>query len=588
LGIQQEIGDAEGQGRSFTNIGILYSDQGLNDKALKYFLKAEDCFIRCHFTLGLYKLYNSIGVMFFYTKDYPNSEKYFEEALKISGSIIDDVSKYTTYANYANTLSENQKHTRAIALYRLAYEIAKRKNNYSDWATISNNLSSEFMVLNLQEEAAKYTSESFKLINTHQLDRYLKIIPFSVSARIYEKKGEYKKAASCLDSALAIAIQYEQTAKHKELLKDLGHLLLKDGQTGKAALILDRALDLSDSLYKKNLEEKLQEATARHNVEKKEKEIELLNHARKNQKRITLLLIIIISLSLIALLVAIWSYLNKRRDNRVIQSQKTEVELKNKIIEDKQSDIVSSINYAHRLQKAILPAKSFWKTHLPDSFILYLPKDIVAGDFYWMETVKHDNDTLILFAVADCTGHGVPGALVSVVCSNALNRCVHQFNLTEPGKILDKARELVIATFDKSGENVMDGMDISLCALSINTLQLQWAGANNPLWLIKDGQLLETKANKQPIGRHPNPVPFTTHSFKLHRSDSIYLFSDGFADQFGGPLGKKYKYKQLAEDFLTIHHLNIEQQHDELQSRLKAWKGPLEQVDDVCVIGIKI
>ncbi len=250
-------------------------------------------------------------------------------------------------------------------------------------------------------------------------------------------------------------------------------------------------------------------------------------------------------------------------------------------VEEKQKEITDSINYAKRIQEAILPSLDFIKTHLPNSFIYYQPKDIVAGDFYWGEKVGND----FFIAAADCTGHGVPGALVSVVCCNALNRTVNEFKLTEPGKILDKTRELVLESFSKNGGDIKDGMDISLMRINGNTVK--WAGANNPLWYYQNKELKEIKANKQPIGKTDNPEAFTTHTIELQKGDSLYLFTDGFADQFGGPKGKKFKYKQLEDLLVSSNDLSISEQHLTLKNTLNNWRGKLEQVDDICVIGIR-
>ncbi|NNM95538.1 MAG: SpoIIE family protein phosphatase [Bacteroidia bacterium] len=314
-----------------------------------------------------------------------------------------------------------------------------------------------------------------------------------------------------------------------------------------------------------------------------------------------------------------------RKKTQIIAEQKAEVEHKNLVIEQKNKDIIDSITYAKRLQDAILPPLSLIEKHFPESFVLYKPKDIVAGDFYWMECVNLAPATsstsplsplstwrgvggeVILIAACDCTGHGVPGALVSVVCSNALNRAVKEFHITEPGKILDKTRELVLETFEKSEGSIQDGMDISLLAISpartvlaggrqpiADSLEIQWAGAYNPLWVVRgkehgvrDMVLEEIPADKQPIGKNDNPTPFNTHSLALNKGDTLYLFTDGFADQFGGPKGKKFKYQKLKEELLTVSRQPLARQKQILEKEFENWKGELEQTDDVCVIGIR-
>jgi serine phosphatase RsbU (regulator of sigma subunit) len=228
-----------------------------------------------------------------------------------------------------------------------------------------------------------------------------------------------------------------------------------------------------------------------------------------------------------------------------------------------------------------LPSERLISELLPNSFVLYLPKDVVAGDFYWLEKTENE----ILFAVADCTGHGVPGAMVSVVCNNALNRVVKEYKLTIPGEILDKTRSLIIEEFEKSEEEVKDGMDIALC--SIVGDKLSYAGAHNPLVIIRNGELIEVKANKQPIGKYDKIQAFTTHEVQLQKGDRIYLFSDGYIDQFGGEFGKKLKSKYFKEILLNNQNKSIENQKDAFESAFQNWKGNYEQIDDVCLIGIE-
>ena len=283
-------------------------------------------------------------------------------------------------------------------------------------------------------------------------------------------------------------------------------------------------------------------------------------------------------------IVLVQAYRSKNKSNILLAEQKLQIEEQKHLVEEKNQEIIDSINYAKRIQSAILPQDDFFAQHLPKSFVVYEPKDIVAGDFYWM-SAKNGS---VLFAAADCTGHGVPGALVSVVCNNSLNRAVKEFDLSSPAEILDKTRELVVAEFEKSEEEVKDGMDIALCSLSGNTIQ--FAGAHNPIWIIKKGatEIEETKANKQPIGKFDEPVPYQGHTFDLNQGDRFYIFSDGFADQFGGEKGKKYKSSNFKRFLLSIQDCSIEEQKNKVLQEFHSWKGDYEQLDDVCVIGVEI
>jgi ligand-binding sensor domain-containing protein/serine phosphatase RsbU (regulator of sigma subunit) len=268
----------------------------------------------------------------------------------------------------------------------------------------------------------------------------------------------------------------------------------------------------------------------------------------------------------------------------IVDERTKELKEEKEIVEEKNREILESITYAKRIQSAILPQPKLVKEFLEDSFILYKPKDIVAGDFYWLEVV---GDT-VLFAAADCTGHGVPGAMVSVVCNNGLNRAVREHKLILPNEILDKTRQLVIEEFEKSDEEVKDGMDISLCALDTKTNTLKWSGANNPLWILRKGDLIEHKADKQPIGKHFDSKPFSLIEVQLEKNDIIYIFTDGYQDQFGGPKEKKFRAAQMKELFLSLTSKTMEEQRKLIDVAFEDWKGELEQVDDVCVIGVRI
>lgn len=247
-------------------------------------------------------------------------------------------------------------------------------------------------------------------------------------------------------------------------------------------------------------------------------------------------------------------------------------------------DIRDSINYAKRIQNTILPSAEKFTDTFNDFFVLFKPKDIVSGDFYWMEKTP----TSIFLAAADCTGHGVPGAMVSVVCANALTKSVLEENLSDTGKILDRTRELVIEQFSKSSEDVKDGMDISIVTLSKQTLQ--WSGANNPLWIIRKGATVveEFKPDKQPIGKTENPTPFKSHTIHLSEGDTFYLITDGFQDQFGGERGKKLKAANLKKLLLNMQDKTMPEQKLLIETFFDTWKGVLEQIDDVCILGIRI
>ncbi|WP_066758875.1 SpoIIE family protein phosphatase [Crocinitomix algicola] len=247
-------------------------------------------------------------------------------------------------------------------------------------------------------------------------------------------------------------------------------------------------------------------------------------------------------------------------------------------------EILASITYAKRLQTAILPDDKKINRLLPNSFVLYKPKDIVAGDFYWMV----EKDDFLYIAVADCTGHGVPGALVSMTCSSALNRSVKEFNLTEPALILDKCLSLIIETFESGDYTVYDGMDISLCRIDRKSNTLQFAGANNHLYYITNGEPKELKADKQSVSRFYADRSFTNHEIKFNSEDLFFLYTDGLQDQFGGPKRKKLMPHRVKSFLLENKDLPYEKQRERLVNAYEEWKGELEQIDDICIWGFRI
>lgn len=264
-----------------------------------------------------------------------------------------------------------------------------------------------------------------------------------------------------------------------------------------------------------------------------------------------------------------------------------ELEQQRDEIARQKKEIIYSLQYASLIQSALLPTESVLDRFLPDNFILYLPKDIISGDFYWLA----EKSNKVLFAAADCTGHGVPGALMSILGISFLNEILQEKCALKANRMLNQLREKIMKALHQTGEvaKSKDGMDIALCIYAPESGELQYAGANNPLYLIRDHEIEEFRPDKMPIGiSGTEELSFTNHTLKILPGDIVYLFSDGFADQFGGPRGKKYKYKQFKELLLEIHQKPLQNQRDILLSSLEEWKGELEQVDDILIMAVRL
>jgi len=420
--------------------------------------------------------------------------------------------------------------------------------------------------------------------------KYIAIRDSSLNSEKQKQLGELEaKYENAKKEQLIEVLNRDKTISQLSLLRKQEELERESAENEareKSILLLEKENDLKKTLLEQEKtkveSERSKTALAEHKRKLAEQEISMT-------RRVNILFGFGTFFLLIFLVSLYRGYRAKKKAHEEISSQKEIIQRQKEIVEERNREVMDSIAYAKRLQEAILPASGFIRDHFPKSFIYYQPKDVVAGDFYWMEKSKSaDGKTWLFFAVADCTGHGVPGAMVSVVCSNALHRAVNEFQILKPGSILDKVRDLVIETFSSDSDQVKDGMDISLCAFCTDTKELLWSGANNPLVIIRSGEILEIKGDKQPIGRFEHAKPFTTHQVHLQENDMLYLFSDGYADQFGGVKSKKFKESNLKKLLSEISAQSLREQEAHLQKVITDWKGDLEQVDDICLMGISL
>ena len=278
--------------------------------------------------------------------------------------------------------------------------------------------------------------------------------------------------------------------------------------------------------------------------------------------------------------------LNEIRIRLELAKSKEIIEEKHEEVLLQKKEITDSINYARSIQRAFMPTEEQFNSYFKDSFVYFKPKDIVSGDFYW----AYQKDNLLFYATADCTGHGVPGGFMTMLGLSFLDDIIESKATTNPASALNLIRDKIVNTLKQSGnigEN-KDGMDIAICCIDKTKNELTYSSANNSLYMIRDNELTIYKGDKQPCGFYHENKPFTAHTISLKPNDCIYTFTDGFADQFGGPKGKKFRYKQFEEILLNNVNDSFSVQKNKLSSAFESWKGDLEQVDDILVIGIKI
>lgn len=553
LKIREEIGDSIGISNSIHYIGDVYSteaeistqpaaQQELNKQALEHFIRS----------------------------------------VQIAKKIGDEDSEANGYNCMGNAFRLQQDMDSAIHYYHKAVALRKKQHNEKRLAQTYGQMGKFFLDGKQLDSSRFYLDESLRLgLKTNYTRTNIKTLcslgQLYVALKQYDKAIDYCKQSLELSTRVGFL---EWIVKARKVLYSI--YANKDYAGYNPALALQymsEYLQARDSINARNLEQAemqyhLEQQKAVEKMEQEKKDLQVQND-RRRQNLITMgILSTLLLVSLFALF--IFRALRERnKQNKTISEQK-------KLVEEKQQEIVSSIQYALRIQTAILPPRRLIQEALPTAFVLYLPKDIVAGDFYWMASTEQG----LLIAACDCTGHGVPGAMVSVVCSNAMSKAVHEFGLRSPAAILEKTAEIVRQNFALSEEHIRDGMDVSLCLLDRQTGELRWAGANNPLWLLREGDITEIKAVKRPVGMTESEVPFAEHLVQLRRGDRIYLFSDGFPDQFGGGAsGKKLTKKRFRELLLSSRNTPILQQGEELRQFILNYRGSTEQTDDILVIG---
>lgn len=638
LKVRKELGDKKMLAEINNHIGIVYAMQANYPKTLEYWKKGVEIYGQTDEVLGLASILGNIGVVYDNLGDYNKALEYYLQALKMHESLPNNKGAVAAGLNNIGLIYSHIKNydlalnfqRRALQLRKETQELKGLGDSYLNLAEIhklTGNFDSCKYYINLSMDAYKqignktgiastllqyndvytYTGEYEKTFPVLEecLQLYTEIgdsygVAMTTTAYGISEmhRGNYQKADELLKEAKKIFTEIEFKSNVGNVYMNLAENEYLRGNGKRAYEYIKKYALLNDSLINDESTKQIAQMQTIYESEKNQLEIEnlnqknTLNEVRIDQEKQQKYLLFL-GLALVIIVAGfVFNRLQITRKQKMVieeqkeevESQRDQIEIQKNVIEEKHQEITESITYAKRIQTAILPPFESILKYLPHSFIIYQPKEVVAGDFYWMEKVGDD----MYLAAADCTGHGVPGAMVSVVCHGALNRSIREYNLTKPSEILDKTRELVISTFEKSKEQVKDGMDISLIKLNISTKTAEWAGANNPLYILRNKEIEIIKADRQPIGYMENSTPFTNHTFTLNRRDHIYLFTDGYADQFGGDDDKKLGYKEYRDQLSITSELTIDKQKDQLVAYFNQWKGSSEQIDDVCILGIRI
>ncbi len=602
------------KGTAYTNMAAVYEDKGDLKKSLELNNKGLDYYKSVNHYLGVSTVLNNIGKLMKLQGEFEEAINLYTESLKYADLCNDRKGKAYTIGNIGAIHYTNGNFNEALECFIKAKVMHKEVDDIYGLTISLNNIGSVYRNLNMLDLALKSYLETYDLCIKsgdlkQQSNSLLKI------SMVYGLKKDLKNAEKYGLLSLQKSKDGESASGVLKALNNLYEIYKKTNNQTNALKYYEQFVVLRDSIntednQKAIIEQRIQLDYDRKLIadsiqfeETKKAEIAVKNIEIEQGNTQRMMLYGGLSIFVLLSIFIFNRYQVSQKQAKIISEQKSTVENQKLLVEEKNKEITDSINYAKRIQTAILPSRINFEHHLPDSFIFYKPKDIVAGDFYWLETSPTPTlpegkgvsppsgeleGAIVLFAAADCTGHGVPGALVSVVCSNALNRSLKELNTTNPAAILNRTREIIINQFSKNEDNVRDGMDIALCSLNKSTLELQFAGANNSLYIVRNDEMFEYPAHREPVGLHYKQTLFTTHTISLQKNDTIYLFTDGYADQFGGENGKKLKYKPFKELLLTISRYPVQEQSAFLNKHFAEWKGEYEQVDDVCIIGVKI
>ena len=581
-------------GSAYNNLGILYSNTGDFEKSLKNHLIGLKYREAAKDTGEIAASMNNIGLIFYREKKLEKAVKYFKSTIKLlknNNSYYDNYAKLMLNAhnNLGLTYSAQNQISRAIKEYQISLKIGKENDLEYNNAYTLQYLGESLLTIKEYDKALRKFKESLRI--TKKIgDQYGENLAVKNIAQINYENKNYKEAIEMLENVSHYYKQIGDRSQELQTYYDLSQNYYGNKQFQFAYDNLMLSYSLKDSIFNKDTEKALAEMETKYQTVKKEAEIIELNKTKEIQKeklkaekkqRIALIggLLLLLGLS-----ISIYrSYTLKKKSNIEIEAQRDEANKQKALVEEKNKDILESISYAKRIQEAILPQSIEIKKYLKNHFIYYKPKDIVSGDFYWFYPI---NENEILIAAVDCTGHGVPGAFMSIIGNNGLNKAVQESNLKTPSLILNYLNDFVIKSLKQNSTHINDGMDISLCHINVKTNQLQYSGAHNPLIIIRKNEIIETKANRYSIGSKENN--FSNHAFKLEENDSIYIYSDGFADQFGGDKGKKFSSKKLKELLKSTSSKTTQEQYNIIDSTFNEWTKNEEQLDDICIIGIKI
>jgi serine phosphatase RsbU (regulator of sigma subunit)/tetratricopeptide (TPR) repeat protein len=563
LGIADKLDDQKNISLLYTNLGNVYYEEGSFDKALDYFRRALKINRDLNDIEGKGLVFSCMGSSYLEKKNYKKSLEYNLKALKISIETNDKEGLCYSYTNLGLISKIEKQYAEALAHFDKGLNLALEMNDKSAIAHLYENIGSTYLAMSTDRSA-----------DTEEVSYDLK------------KSLEYGLKGYRIAVDIGLVPQQNTLANHlQETYREMGDF--------KSALkYSDVYIETNDKMFKDEKNLAVLEMESKYNYHKNQRELEKLSEKNKiqdlkvNRQRIIIYFFIGGTLLIFSFSIALYRLLKSRKRTARLITEK------NRVMLEQTQMITESINYAKRIQEVIFPSPTAMQEILGEHFVIFKAKDIVSGDFYWSIRVKE----YIIFAVADCTGHGVPGALMSMIGTTQLNDAILNPEVEAPSQALNIFRKTLIKSLNQKGEEgeQKDGVDVALCAINTETMELNFAGAFMPCYVLqyKTKELIKLQADRMPIGIHPVMGDFTSHSIKVEKGDLVYMMSDGFQDQFGGPRNQKFSSRRITQYLMEIHEKPLSEQKELLSNALFDWQNNhgtiYEQTDDITLLAMKI
>lgn len=558
-----------------------YNAKGLYEKALESQVKAASIYEKLNDFKKASVVSNSSGNTYLGLNNMQKALEYYNLSVKQAEKAKSEVAQAIARVGISNVHSRQGRYRESIEELHYAGNVFKKSGMEVQYGFVYGNMAESFKNLNETDSALYYAEMALPIMEKYNV-RYGISFTNLILGGIDLSREKYNSALNYFFKALQISEEDKAIDNQKDVCFQIYQLFEKKGNAEQALVYFKKYSSLKDSVFNSESRNKLLEIQTKYDTEAKEKENKLLQQDQMiARKSLQTQRVLFYGVAIILLLVFVFAYLanknlKKQKQMNVILKEQKE------LVEQSRKEILDSIMYAKRIQNTILAHRDFINQNISENFILYKPKDIVSGDFYWA-TQKND---LFYLAVCDSTGHGVPGAFMSLLSISFLNEAIGEKNILKPNEVFDYVRCKLIENISKEGQK--DGFDGILLCLNKSTGELTYSAANNKPVIVTSGGISELTSDRMPVGYGERKENFTLHQLHLKKNDTLYLFTDGYADQFGGPKGKKMMYKRLYEQLQNVAAKPLEKQSEYLNEMFEAWRGKLEQVDDVCVIGLRL